>query len=173
MYKYFVAVFAVFMLTACSNNNEEVNLEDNAKIIEEGTVGFEMLGDSIEEASGVPAEEKEAIIAAFEEYIESFNSKDINRYVETLSKNPQGFSIEEDKETAKMAFEQYDITKTATDTTIVKYNEKEAQVYSNLVTDLTEIATGAELTDDGRQVTVFVKEDGEWKVTSIYYIGNK
>ncbi len=35
---------------------QKVNLEENAKIIEEGTVGFEMMGGNIEEATGVPAE---------------------------------------------------------------------------------------------------------------------
>ncbi len=91
----------------------------------------------------------------------------------TLSKNPQGFSVEDDLAAAEMVFDQYDITKTASDITIVKYSEKEAQVYSNIVTDMTEIASGTELKDEGRQVTVFVKEDGKWKVTRIAYIGNQ
>ncbi len=38
---------------------------------------------------------------------------------------------------------------------------------------MTEIKTNTELTSSGRQVTVFVKEDGAWKVTSVYYIGNE
>lgn len=173
MSKWLIAVFAVFMLAACSDKEEQVNLAENEQIIEEGTVGFEIMGETIEEASGVPAEEKESIISSFEEYIASFNAKDIDRYVNTLSKNPQGFSIEDDQEAAKMAFEQYDITKTASDITIVKYNENEAQVYANIVTDMTELASGTELQDEGRQVTVLVKEDNAWKVTSIYYIGNQ
>jgi hypothetical protein len=171
MYKLCIAVFAVFMLTACGNNEQDqVN---NAQIIEEGTVGFEVLGGNIEEVTGIPTEEKEAILTAFEEYISSFNSKDIDRYVKTLSENPQGFSIEDDKTAAQTAFEQYNITKTPSEITIVKYNEQEAQVYSNMITDLMEVASGNELQDAGRQVTVFVKENGEWKVTSIYYIGNQ
>ena len=173
MSKFLIAVVAVFLLAACGNKEQQVNLAENEQFIEEGTVGFEVMGESIEEAAGVPAEEKESIISSFEEYIASFNSKDLDRYVNTLSKNPQGFSIEEDQAAAKMIFEQYDITKTASDITIVKYNENEAQVYSNIVTDMTEIASGTELQDEGRQVTVFVKENDGWKVTSIYYIGNQ
>ena len=38
--------------------------------------------------------------------------------------------------------------------------------------DRKKIETGAELAGVGRQVTVFVKED-DWKVSSIYYIGNE
>lgn len=173
MNKWLIAVFAVFLLTACNDKDEKVSLAETEQIIEEGTVGFEIMGDDIEEVAGVPTEEKEAIIAAFDEYIASFNAKDIDRYVKTLSNNPQGFEVEEDMMVAEKIFEQYDISKVASDVTIVKYSENEAQVYSNILTDMTEIASGTELQDEGRQVTVFVKENGNWKVTSIYYIGNQ
>ncbi|CAM5191160.1 SnoaL-like protein OS=Ureibacillus acetophenoni OX=614649 GN=SAMN05877842_101174 PE=4 SV=1 [Ureibacillus acetophenoni] len=174
MNKWLIAVFAVFLLAACNDKEEQnVNLAETEQVIEEGTVGFEIMGDNIEEVAGVPTEEKEAIIAAFDEYIASFNAKDIDRYVNTLSNNPQGFEVEEDMLVAEKIFEQYEISKVASDVTIVKYSENEAQVYSNILTDMTEIASGTELQDEGRQVTVFVKENGNWKVTSIYYIGNQ
>jgi len=174
MNKWLIAVFAVFLLAACNDKEEQnVNLAETEQIIEEGTVGFEIMGDNIEEVAGVPTEEKEAIIAAFDEYIASFNAKDIDRYVKTLSNNPQGFEVEEDMLVAEKIFEQYEISKVASDVTIVEYSENEAQVYSNILTDMTEIASGTELQDEGRQVTVFVKENGNWKVTSIYYIGNQ
>lgn len=174
MNKWLIAVFAVFLLAACNDKEEQnVNLAETEQVIEEGTVGFEIMGDNIEEVAGVPTEEKEAIIAAFDEYIASFNAKDIDRYVKTLSNNPQGFEVEEDMLVAEKIFEQYEISKVASDVTIVEYSENEAQVYSNILTDMTEIASGTELQDEGRQVTVFVKENGNWKVTSIYYIGNQ
>ncbi|HWL26686.1 MAG TPA: DUF3225 domain-containing protein [Ureibacillus sp.] len=173
MNKWLIAVFAVFLLAACSDKEQQVNVKEHEKSIEEGTVGFEVMGENIEEATGIPADEKESIKNSFEEYIDSFNVKDIDRYVSTLSKNPQGFSVEEDKAAAETIFEQYDITKTASDVTIVKYDKNEAQVYANILTEMTELASGTELKDGGRQVTVFVKEDGDWKVTSIYYIGNQ
>ena len=55
--------------------------------------------------------------------------------------------------------------------TIVKYNEEEAQVFANLNIEMTEEATNTEVSSQGRQVTVFVKEDDAWKVSSVYYIG--
>lgn len=173
MNKWFIALLAVFVLAACSNKEQDVNTKDTEQVIDNGTIGFEIMGDNIEEVTDIPEDEREAILKAFDEYIASFNSKDIDRYVNTLAKDPQGFTIEDDKAEAELAFEQYDITKTPSDVTIVKYSENEAQVYSNIVTDLTENATGTELSDEGRQVTVFVKEEGQWKVTSIYYIGNQ
>lgn len=173
MKKWLMLALALFCLTACNNTDDSKNEDISAATEEsEDTVGFEVLGDSIEEATNVPDEEKEAIFAAFDEYIAAFNAKDIDRYIQTLSKNPKGFEYEEDVNAAKQAFAQYDIERTPKDTTIVKYSKDEAQVFANLDIEMTEIETNAELTSSGRQVTVFVKEDGAWKVTSVYYIGN-
>ena len=164
---------ALFCLTAC-NNTEESKTEDITATTEESeeAIGFEVLGDDIEEATNVPEEEQKAILAAFDEYIAAFNAKDIDRYIQTLSKNPKGFEYEEDIEAAKQAFAEYNIERTPEDVTIVKFSEEETQVFANLEIQMTEIETNAQLASSGRQVTVFVKEEGAWKVTSVYYIGN-
>lgn len=169
-----VAAMGAIILAACNDNEKdnEFDAKENAKTIEEGTVGFEVMGDNIEEVTNVPANEKKAIHAAFDEYIASFNAKDIDRYINTLSKNPQGFDYDEEVKAVKAAFKEYNVEKKASDVILVKYSDEEAQVFSNLDTNTKEIATGTELSDSGRQVTVFVKEDGAWKVSSIYYIGN-
>lgn len=169
MKKWLILVVASFVLTACGDK-EESNKKENK--IDESVVGFELSGDEVEQAPNVPKEQEEQIISAFNEYIESFNAKDIDRYVQTLSKNPQGFNYEEDLEAAKNAFTQYNIERTPSDVTIVKYSDKEAQVFANIDIQMTEIETNAELASSGRQVTVFTKEAGGWKVTSVYYIGN-
>lgn len=57
MKKWLVAVLAVFVLAACGDK-QEASPENLQKTIDEGTVGFEMMGDSIEEATDVPEEEK-------------------------------------------------------------------------------------------------------------------
>lgn len=173
MKKWLLLVLAAFMLSACSDK-EEVKTESIAEDSKEvGSVGFEVLGDEIEEAENIPEQEQESILSAFDEYIAAFNAKDIDRYIETLSKNPQGFEYDDDIEMAKNAFAQYNIERKASDKTIVKYNENEAQVFANLDIEMTEIETNAELSSSGRQVTVFVKEEGAWKVTSVYYIGDE
>ncbi|SOB90990.1 SnoaL-like protein [Ureibacillus xyleni] len=170
MKKWLWLVVAAFMLTACSDNKEETQKEDVAN--DDNTIGFEVMGDEVEKAPDIPKDQEEQILAAFDEYIQSFNSKDIDRYVQTLSKNPQGFNYEEDLAAAKKAFEQYNIERTPSDVTIVKYSKEEAQVFANLDIQMTELETDVELTSSGRQVTVFVKENDAWKVTSVYYIGN-
>ena len=173
MKKWLMLALALFMLTAC-NNTEDSKTENTPAATEEseGAVGFEVLGEDVEEAENIPEEEQKAILAAFDEYIAAFNAKDIDRYIQTLSKNPKGFEYEDDINAAKQAFAEYDIERTAADTTIVKYSEEEAQVFANLDIQMTEIETDVEVASSGRQVTVFVKEDDAWKVTSVYYIGN-
>ena len=169
MKKWFLMALALFMLTACNDKND-VSLNEKDEV---ESIGFEVLDEKIQRAENIPIDEESAIIAAFNEYIEAFNAKDLDRYVETLSKNPQGFELDEDIETVQTAFNQYDIVRIPSDTTIVKYSEEEAQVFANLNIEMTEIETKAEYESNGRQVTVFVKEDGSWKVTSVYYIGNE
>ena len=174
MKKWLLALVTALVLAACGETDTaDDTAKTNEEIIEEGTVGFEVLGESIEEASGVPAEEKEKILAAFNEYIAAFNAEDINRYAETTSKQAKGFDYELDLQEAQKVFDSYALNRQAEDVTIVKYNEKEAQaqVFANLNIEMTEEVTNTEVSSQGRQVTVFVKEDDAWKVSSVYYIG--
>jgi len=70
-------------------------------------------------------------------------------------------------------FEQYDIKRKVKDTVITKYSGDEAEVYTDMTADLTEIKTNVKQVNSRRQITVFIKEDGEWKVSSVFaYSGN-
>lgn len=174
MKKWFVVLMVsvvATMLAACSDKEQSDDKEASG-VVEEGAVGFEVDSGKIEAAENVPDDEKKQIIAAFDEYIAAFNAEDINRYMATVSKNPQGFDYKKDREEAISVFEQFDITRKPADVTIVKYSKKEAQVFANLSIEMLQTSTGAKLNNSGRQVTVFVKEQGQWKVTSVYFIGN-
>ncbi len=70
-------------------------------------------------------------------------------------------------------FKEYDLNREAADMTIVKYSEQEVQVFATLKTKIKQISSGLEFDQLGRQVTVFTKDDGNWKVTSIHYIGDE
>ncbi|WP_332651180.1 DUF4440 domain-containing protein [Lysinibacillus sp. 54212] len=170
MKKWLLVVAACLVLTACGNKEEQSNKDPEET--EKESIGFEVLGESIEEAADIPVAEKANIVAVFNEYIDAFNAEDIDRYATTLSKNAKGFDYEKDLQEAKKQFSQYKINRQADDVTIVKYNEQEAQVFANLNIEMTEETTDTELKSQGRQVTVFVKEEGSWKVSSVYYIGN-
>ncbi|TKI53512.1 DUF3225 domain-containing protein [Lysinibacillus mangiferihumi] len=170
--KSILAVLTLLVLAACSNKEDDLTTEEREKVIEDGTAGYEMMGGEVQKATNVPANEEKAILAAFDEYIASFNDKDIERYMNTISKDPKGFNYDEDKKLAEEVFDQFDAKRDVTNVTIAKYNEDEAQVFANMTTHSLQVETNVEHESAGRQVTVFVKEDGEWKVTSVFYIGD-
>ena len=167
-----LAVVSLLLLAACSNKNDELSAEERQNLIDEGTVGFEMAGGIIKKAENIPENEEKAILSAFDEYIESFNKKEIDRFMQTLSKNPDGFDLEKEEEYMKNVFEQYDIKRSAEDITITEYTDQQAQVHSKITTHLLQIGTDVQHDNVGKQVTVFAKEDGAWKVTSTYYVGD-
>lgn len=175
----------VIVLSACSKNEEDNGSQGSVNDgetsnefgsidhgVDENKVGFNLSGGEIEEAADVPKEEKEALVGAFDTYIHAFNAQDVNEYMGTLSKNPKSFSIEEEQSYIEGVFAEYEISREATDVTIVKFeaDKGEAQVFSNLDTKLKQKSSGLETNRSGRQVTVFTKEDGNWKVTSVYYM---
>ncbi|QFF98178.1 nuclear transport factor 2 family protein [Psychrobacillus glaciei] len=174
----------VLALAACNSNEDKAktagsasdNAPSNAQSVtdhgakDKSQVGFQMAGGNIEEAMNVPKKAKIAIIEAFNEYMDAFNEENIDRYMKTISKKPEGFNYETEKSDVQAAFKEYDITRTAENTTIIQYDENNAQVFANLNTNLVQPSTGAKLERNGRQVTVFVKEDGKWLVTSVYFM---
>ena len=170
--KSILAVLTLLMLTACGNKDEELSVEERQQAIDDGTVGFEMNGGEVEKAENVPANEERAILAAFDEYIAALNAEEINRYMHTVSKNPKGFKYDEEQDYAAEVFEQFDIKRDVENVTIAKYSENEAQVYANMSMHSLQLETNVEHESAGRQVTVFVKEDDAWKVTSVFYIGD-
>ena len=180
-----MAMVSILLLGACSGDKKEPSTQGgvndgeapntNSAIdhgVDENKVGFNLAGETVEEAANVPAEEKERVLKAFNTYIDAFNEKDIDRYLETLSEHSESFDKEEERVyMTDEVFNEFDLDRVASDVTIVNYSEKEAQVFARLETSMKQISSGLEIGDSGRQVTVFTKDDGEWKVTSVYYIG--
>lgn len=138
--------------------------------VDDNKVGFSMSGDKVEEAD-VPEEEKAEILAAFDTYIQTLNEGDVEGYLATLS--PKGYDLDEERKATEEMLENTTMTREADNETIVKYKEDNAQLFSTLKTTFTDKETGVENIPEGRQVTVFSKEDGEWKVFSIHFIGDE
>lgn len=136
--------------------------------VDDKQVGFNMMGGSIEEAADVPTEEKELVLAAFDMYIDTLNEQDIEGHLAILSKN--AYDIEEERTYMEEQFSDYALNYEATNVTIVKYDEQEAQVYADMKMLYKQLSTGLETNPTGRQVTVFTKEDGEWRVSSVHHI---
>lgn len=135
-------------------------------------IGFEINSDGkVEEAKSIPEEEKQAIIAAFNENLAAFNAKDINRYAATIAQKPKGFNRQEDIDYAKQVFNEYDAKRTAKNVTIKKYKENYAEVFANVNVLMKQ--DNNSFTQPTNQVSVMVKENGRWVVSAIYVMGTK
>lgn len=134
-------------------------------------IGFGLTGGVIEEATNVPAEERDRILNVFDTYIDSFNEGNIDEYIDVLADETESFDKEEERSYLEETFEQFEVTRQAADVTIVEYDELEAQVFSRMETTR-KLSSGLETTQTGRQVTVFKLEDEAWKVASIHYLGD-
>ncbi|WP_186668979.1 nuclear transport factor 2 family protein [Sporosarcina sp. BP05] len=181
-----ISMSILLLLGACSSDAEKLNgsgsVDDgeaankNGAIdhgVDDKKVGFSLEGGAIEEASGVPVEEKERILAAFKNYIETFNKKDIDSYIDMLSDSTESFDKAEERSYMEEVFSTYDVNLQASDVTIVKYSEDETHVFANVKTAMKLLSNGLETNPKGRQVTVFAKEDGEWRLASVHQIEDK
>lgn len=153
----------LLVLGACNSGN------DSQEPTEQG-VGFSLTEGSIEEAENIPPEERKQVLDSFDRYINTLNEKDIEQYVKTLSE--ENYDIAEERKVLSEQLDEYDIKRTVSNITIVKYNDKEAQVYADIVTNYKQLETGLETNPTGRQVTLFTKKGADWKVASVHYIGD-
>ncbi|SEJ62220.1 Calcium/calmodulin dependent protein kinase II association domain-containing protein [Bhargavaea ginsengi] len=177
---------AVLILTGCGGDEgENTNSADEGNApsgqqsaighgTEDGAIGFEMANDgSIEEASGVPKDEKAAILESFDRYIETFNTGDIDGYLAILATGEGAYDPEQERVALEQMSGQFDkVERNPSDMTVVSFEGNEAQLFANMETTIVGKENSDEVTEKGRQVTVFTKQDGEWKVKEVYYVGN-
>jgi len=136
----------------------------------EDEAGYSVVDGKIEEAAEIPAEDKKQLLAAFKEYMDAFNEKDLERYEAILAQNPEGFNLQEDLSNAAAVFDDFDIKRTATNVTITDYSGNRAYIYADIIIDVKQDNTEAK--DEIKQLTQFVKESTGWKVTSLQAIGS-
>lgn len=185
MKKIWIALSLTLVLAGCSDAKEptqnsntaedgNAGAENNAVEhgIKEEEVGFTLDDEGNAQAAEAPAAEKEAILAAYQEYIEAFNSEDLERYMSVIAEEPAGFDREEDKKALEEAFAAYDSTYATSDETIVKYEEGRAEVYARIDVTMKDPNSDKETGQAGRQVVVFVKEQGDWRVSALHFIGS-
>jgi ketosteroid isomerase-like protein len=181
-----IGMSSLLLLAACSEEDkeqgtEEPKQEDVEKAEEKSKdaapqsnmeLSMEDIGE-IKEAEGIPAEDKQAILDSFNQYIEAFNQEDIETYMKVISKTPINFTYEEEEKYVKSIFDQVDSKRTTENTTIINYAGKKADVYSEITAVTTDPDNGKEATRSGRQVSVFHKDgDGNWKLAAIFFIAN-
>ncbi|WP_165967171.1 nuclear transport factor 2 family protein [Jeotgalibacillus sp. S-D1] len=140
---------------------------------ENSDVGFELNeAGEVDEAENVPADEEKAILETFDQYISTFNDKDIDGYMNLLLTGGEYFNEQEERAALEDVFNNFDVKREVELKTINKYEKDQAQVYSDLQLTTTDPANGAEAKRTGRQITVMKKTDGEWKIASIHFMAN-
>jgi ketosteroid isomerase-like protein len=137
---------------------------------EEEKAGGTSVKAPIEETENVPKEEREAILAALNQQIQSFNEKDIDAYMATISKTPESFDYEEEKAYIEKVFQTFDATMTPENTTIIQYDEDKmtANVFMNMESTSKDLSSGKEVSQKTRQIMVFQKEKDGWKQVSLF-----
>ncbi len=155
-----------------SNSTKEDATTESTSSQADEQIGFELNSDGkVDEAKSIPADEKKAIIGVFNEYIDSFNDQDINRYAKTISKTPKGFNYDEEIDYTKQAFKEYNVKRTAKNVTIKKYKKDYAEVFANIKTVVKQ--DNNSFTQPLNQVTVMTKENGKWGISAVYVMGTK
>ncbi|MGD6804744.1 nuclear transport factor 2 family protein [Rossellomorea vietnamensis] len=175
--KFMIGLGVSSLLLAGCNNNEgaddtdkpEENTEEQAEETpaEDQTSVLLEEASELEEAEDVPEEEKQAILDAYNEYIESFNAEDVERYMATLSETPVNFELEKEEEAVNNVFSKLDVRREASNVKIVNYSSKKADVYSDLEVVTSDPESDREATTTGKQLTIFQKTDDGWKVSMI------
>ncbi len=189
MKKMIIAAGLILTLAACSDSEEpsvnENTVEDGNAANENNAVDHgidedkeEKVGFTVDDEGNVieaevPEEQASELLAAYDEYIAAFNAEDIDRYMNTIAQDPDGFDREEDKAALAQAFEAYDSQYETSDETIVKYEEDRAEVFATLNVKMKDANSDDAIEQSGRQVVVFEKENDGWKVTSVHFIGNQ
>lgn len=192
MKKMILAASVALLLAACSDSEEpsvnsntadDGNVSNENNAVDHGVedvegeekeeVGFTLNDKGEAEAAEVPEAEAEKILAAYQEYIDAFNAEDVDRYMEVIAKEPDGFDREEDRAALTEAFTNFDTSYKPSNETIVEYEENRAEVYAQIEVTMAEPNSDKSAKQSGRQVVVFKNEDGAWKVTSLHFIGNQ
>jgi ketosteroid isomerase-like protein len=159
--KYIVPVLVgMTLLTACNNEGTEPSVKETDK------AKTTLPAPPIEEAD-IPEEEKTALLAVFQQHIDAFNAEDVERYMDTISKKPLSFDYDEEKVYVQNVFDDYDITLNPQHVTIIEYTNNKASIFAEMHT-VTKDDAGNEIEDVARQVTMFRKDDGEWKIVTTF-----
>ncbi|OKL36368.1 hypothetical protein [Domibacillus mangrovi] len=154
--------------TASDEQKNTMTADEESNSKKESTTQTEKV--PIEEAGNVPAEEKTAILAVLDKQIESFNHKDIDGYMSTISETPESFDYKEERLYVQKVFETFEASMTPLDPMIIKYDEKTktANVFMNMKSTSKDIGTGKEVSQTTRQIMVFQKENAGWKQISLF-----
>lgn len=178
---------AVLLLGACGNGDTEPSgeKENTAKETEVGKENQitdkdkekeEPVEDAglppLKPAADIPKEEEKALMAVMKQHIDAFNSKDLDRYMETLSKKPESFSYDDEKDYMKKVFSTMDLEMSPKQMFIIEYSDKEASVFTDMKTRAVDPESKKEIVSVTRQINTLRKEEGGWKMIATFAMEN-
>jgi ketosteroid isomerase-like protein len=145
---------------------EAASLNQMTQIVEDAS--------ELKEAEGIPDEDKTAINAAFDQYINAFNEEDFETYMSVISKTPVNFKYEDEERYVKQIFDSVDSKRTVDNVKIINYAAgKKADVYAEIKATTKDPNSDKEVTRSGKQVTVFHKKEDGWKVAAIFFLASE
>ncbi|MFI8687521.1 hypothetical protein [Rossellomorea sp. NPDC077527] len=146
--------------------DEAASLNQMTQVVEDAS--------ALEEAEGIPEEEKTAINAAFDQYINAFNEEDFDSYMSVISKTPVNFKYEDEERYVKQIFDSVDSKRSVDNVKIINYAAgKKADVYAEIKATTKDPNSDKEVTRSGKQVTVFHKKEDGWKVAAIFFLASE
>ncbi|WP_201714389.1 nuclear transport factor 2 family protein [Rossellomorea arthrocnemi] len=181
---------STLLLGACGADEEKKEEKDTAKKTEEVSPSEDPATDeaaslnqmtqvvedasALEEAEGIPDEDKTAINAAFDQYINAFNEEDFKTYMSVISKTPVNFKYEDEERYVKQIFDSVDSKRTVDNVKIINYaSGKKADVYAEIKATTKDPNSDKEVTRSGKQVTVFHNKEDGWKVAAIFFLASE
>lgn len=146
--------------------DEAASLNQMTQVVEDAS--------ALEEAEGIPEEDKTAINAAFNQYITAFNEEDFDSYMSVISKTPVNFKYEDEERYVKQIFDSVDSKRSVDNVKIINYAAgKKADVYAEIKATTKDPNGDKEVTRSGKQVTVFHKKEDGWKVAAIFFLASE
>ncbi|MTH53635.1 hypothetical protein GKZ89_09490 [Bacillus mangrovi] len=117
-----------------------------------------------------PQDDEKEIMAVLNEHLAAYNTKDLNSYMNTLSKTAQGFHYETERVHMARVFTDLDRTMQVKDARIYKTGEdlKSAAVYARLHISSSRQALSAEY----EAIVIFKKDPDGWKMSATINLPN-
>lgn len=164
---YYILVFMLLIgiLQACGKDEKSKKEAESPK--------EDVQAPALKEVEHIPADEKDALIAVIEQHAAAFNQRDLEAYMELISKEPSSFDFDEEKAYIKTVFETMDIKLEPVETVVTAFEETEATIVTMMNTIIKDHASGKELTTPSKQVNTLAKEDGQWKIKAVFAIGEE
>ncbi|OCA88982.1 hypothetical protein A8F95_06085 [Bacillus wudalianchiensis] len=171
-----LALLVGVLLVGCGNEETKDEKPAPSKTIEEPKPAADQPAETkqptvtqpIEDADNIPPKEKEELMKTLARHVDAFNGKNLDAYMDTISKNTER-NYDEERAYVKRVFETFDAKMAPQHTAIIKYDDKkkEAYIFVAMKSITKDLQSGKEVEETTRQIMKFNKEKDGWKQTAL------